>query len=178
MDWIAMLHSLDWAVLEGISALHCGFLDTVMPLVTSLGNAGWFWILLTVICLCLKDFRRCGIAMAAALVLCLLIGNVLLKPLVARVRPFIEDPSISLLIQAPHDFSFPSGHSMTSFAPAVVLFAYHRRVGLCALVLSALIAFSRLYLFVHYPTDVLAGSLLGVGIGCLSVWLVRHIRRA
>ena len=66
---------------------------------------------------------------------------------------------------------------MSSFAPAVVLFAYHRRLGLCALVLAALIAFSRLYLFVHYPTDVLVGSLLGVGIGCLSVWLVRHIRR-
>ena len=164
---------LDWIA----EHLRCGFWDTLMPAVTHLGDAGILWILLAVLFLCLPKYRKAGLTMAVSLLLGLLICNVTLKPLVARIRPFdyvltCFGREIPLLIAKPTDFSFPSGHTNASFAAATALLLQNRRLGIPAMILAALIAFSRLYLYVHYPTDVLASVLLGTATAFLATFLV------
>ena len=164
---------LDWIA----DNLYCAFLDAVMPLVTLLGDAGIFWILVAVILLCIPKFRKTGLAMGAALLIGLLICNVTMKPLIARIRPYdfqLEHfgKSIKLLVATPHDFSFPSGHTLASFEAATVLLIRNRKFGIPAMVLACLIAFSRMYLYVHYPTDVLFSVFMGIGIAFLGNWLV------
>lgn len=143
--------------------LSCKFLDTVLPYITRLADGGVFWIALAVILLFFKRTRKAGLMMGMSLVMGLLVGNCILKPLVARTRPYVENPNVTLLISALSDYSFPSGHTLASFEGAGVLMLTHRKsLGIPALVLAVIIALSRLYLYVHYPTDVLAGALLGI----------------
>ena len=164
---------LDWIA----ENLWCPFLDTVMPRITHLGDSGAVWILLALVLLCIPKWRRTGLAMALALAIGLLLCNLTLKPLVARMRPFEYQllyfgREIHLLIQAPTDFSFPSGHTIASFEAATVVLLRSKIWGIPAMLLAALIAFSRLYLYVHYPPDVLASVVLGIGIGYLANYLV------
>ena len=147
------------------------FLDTVMPYITSLARHGEFWILLALILLCFKKTRKAGVAMGIAMALGFLIGNIGLKNIIARTRPY-DMVEVEVLVKHLSDFSFPSGHTLVSFNAAIALHHYHRRWGVAALVLATVIALSRLYLFVHYPTDVLAGLLLAVGIAFVSCRLV------
>lgn len=151
-------------ILYFLQSLHTPWLDWVMKSITHLGDGGFFWILTGVILFCFKKTRRLGFCVLLSLVGGLLIGNILLKNLVARDRPCWIDPTVQLLIANPKDFSFPSGHTLASFEGAVSIFLYNRRWGTAALVLAAVIAFSRLYLFVHFPTDVLTGLALGIAI--------------
>ena len=173
----------DLPILEWIAEhLHCGFLDAVMPVITALGNGGLFWIALALVMLALPKYRRAGLAMSIALLLGLVVCNLTLKPLAARIRPYdyqLEHfgTSISLLIATPHDFSFPSGHTIASFEGATALLLYHRKLGVPAMVLAVHIAFSRLYLYVHYPTDVLASVILGVGFALLGKLLSDKVYR-
>ena len=139
------------------------FLDTVMPYISSLARHGEFWILLALILVCFKKTRKAGVAMGLAMACGYLIGNMGLKNLFARVRPY-NVTEVSLLVEKLRDFAFPSGHTLVSFEAATALTVYHRKWGIAALVLAALIGYSRLYLFMHYPTDVAVGALLGVGI--------------
>lgn len=160
---------LDWIA----EHLRCPFGDAIMPLITHLGDAGAIWILLALALLCLPKYRKTGMKVALALVLGFLACNVMLKPLVARIRPYdyqllFFGKEIQLLIPAPTDFSFPSGHTNASFAAATAVLLCHRRLGIPAMILAALIAFSRLYLYVHYPTDVLASMVLGAAVAALS----------
>ena len=162
---------LDWMQLH----VRCEFLDRVMPVLTALGNAGIFWILLTVVLLCTKRYRRLGVLCACSLVLDLVVCNLTIKPLVDRVRPFVLSPSApELLVAPPGDASFPSGHTAASFAATSALYAGGSRLWIPAAVLSLLIAFSRLYLYVHYPSDVLAGMVLGTVLGFVARWLCLH----
>ena len=156
---------LDWIA----EHLWCPILDGVMPFVTHLGDGGILWIALAVILLCLPKYRKTGFAMGAALLMGLLICNLWLKPWIGRLRPFdyqlqCYNRLIPLLIEAPTDYSFPSGHTIASFEAATVLMIRHKKWGIMAMVLAVLIAFSRLYLYVHYPTDVLVSIALGIGI--------------
>ncbi len=163
---------LDWISTH----LHSDFLTAVFRVITSLGNAGVFWILLGIVLLCVPKTRRCGLSMILALLCCLVFGNLILKPLIHRIRPYDVNSAVQLLIPRLSDFSFPSGHTYASFAGAVVILRYYKKWGIAALVLAILIAFSRLYFYVHFPTDVLAGMVLGIGFGLLSVWCVnRHL---
>lgn len=168
---------MEFDILYFLQELHSPLLDRLMVGISFLGNAGWFWIALTVLFLCLPRYRRCGIVMAAALILDLLICNIGIKNLAARPRPCWLDPSVELLISSPKDFSFPSGHSAASFAAAVSVFLCHRKEGVAAFVLAALIAFSRLYLFVHFPTDVLAGSLVGAACAGMAYLAVDRVEK-
>lgn len=147
------------------NVIGCNLLDFVMPLITALGNAGAIWIILALLMLALKQYRKTGLTLSVALILCLLVGSVVLKPLVARPRPFTFDDTAMLLISAPKDFSFPSGHTMASFASAFVLILSPADIiktpqKIAVIIIASLISFSRLYLFVHYPTDVIAGIVL------------------
>lgn len=180
MDIFSFLaESFDLPILEWIAAnLYCPFLDAVMPVITLLGDAGIFWIAIAALFLFIPKYRKIGLSMGAALVIGLLICNVTLKPLVQRIRPYDYQlkhfgKTISLLIAAQHDFSFPSGHTIASFEAATVLLIHNRKLGIPAMILAVLIAFSRLYLYVHYPTDVLASVVLGIGIAFLGNFLVQ-----
>ncbi|MCL1832345.1 MAG: phosphatase PAP2 family protein [Oscillospiraceae bacterium] len=154
--------------------MHNGVFDTLMIVITKLGDKGVAWILAAIVLMITKKYRKVGFTMAIALILNLLLGEITLKPLFSRLRPFI-DSDITLLISEPHGYSFPSSHAMSSFAAATAITWYHKRVGICALVLAGLIAFSRLYLYVHYLSDIIVGSVLGVGCGIAAVFLFRFI---
>lgn len=143
------------------------FLDMVMPLISSLARHGEFWIVLALILLCFKKTRKAGVAMAMAMACGFLVGNLGLKNFFARIRPY-DMVEVEMLVEHLSDFSFPSGHTLVSFNAAIALHHYHRKWGIAALVLASVIACSRLYLFVHYPTDVVAGVLLAVGLAWVS----------
>ena len=165
------LHILDWiqAHLQSPGA------DRFFAAVTHLGDGGAIWIALAILLLLFPRTRRAGLAVALALILDLVLCNLLLKPLVARTRPFDLTP-VSLLIERPGDFSFPSGHTAASFAAAFALVFSRSRHWLWAMALAAVIAFSRLYLYVHFPTDILGGVAVGLLAGFLGAVLSRRIK--
>ncbi len=148
------------------------WMTPIWKFITSLGDAGWFWIVLAIGLLIVKKTRKTGVTACSSLLIGALITNVFLKNLVARTRPYEVISSLTLLVDPQHDFSFPSGHSCASFAAAMVLYKMlPRKYGIPAVVLAALIAFSRLYVGVHYPSDVAAGILIGI----FSAWAAGKI---
>ena len=169
MNW---LNEMELPILRWIREnLTNPFLDTVMPYISSLARHGEFWILVALILLCFKKTRKAGLAMGIAMALGFLVGNIGLKNIIARTRPY-DMVEVEVLVKHLSDFSFPSGHTLVSFNAAIALHHYHRKWGVAALVLATLIALSRLYLFVHYPTDVVAGLLLAVLLAFVSCRLV------
>lgn len=164
----------EFTILDALQKIHTPILDKIMVFITSLGDKGWFWIALGLVLLCVKRYRKYGVLVLTALVFSALFGNIILKPLVARQRPCWINDTVQLLIQVPRDYSFPSGHTQASFAAATALFTANRRAGICAFVLAVLIGFSRLYLYVHFPTDVLGGLVIGIGCGLLSACLIKR----
>ena len=163
---------LDFYILDLIqNYLRCGFLDAVMVFFTRLGDSGIIWIVLTLICLYTEKYRKLGTAMTFALVIALIFGNELLKELVRRPRPFTYR-EIELLIPPPSGYSFPSGHTMASFSAATAVCLTHKKWGRWALLLAILISVSRMYLYVHFTTDVIAGALFGVLFGYLGTALI------
>lgn len=166
--------NIDFQILDFIQAhMRCRFLDMAMPLITKLGDVGIIWIVLALGLLLFPKTRKVGAAVSAGLVLEALCCNILLKPVVARIRPYEVNLAVQLLIEKPVDFSFPSGHTAAAFATTSALFFSKSRLWIPALVLSVLLAFSRLYLYVHYPTDVLAGALLGILAGWIGSVMIR-----
>lgn len=172
MEWI---QSTDWAILHRIQEnLRCDALDILFSKLTLLGNAGAIWIAAALALLLSKKYRKYGICLACALVAGLLICNVGLKNIVARPRPcWLE--SVELLISTPKDYSFPSGHTWSAVTGAWVVTAANRKFGFIAIPLAVLLAFSRLYLYVHFPSDILAGALIGAVLGILAVVLKKHL---
>ena len=155
-------------ILDWLQKLHTPVLDQIMCSITHLGDAGAFWILLAAVLLLVPRTRKSGLIVAGALLMDVLFCNVLLKPIVARTRPFDVNTSIQLLVARPHDYSFPSGHTAASFTAAMALYlAGENKMWKPALVLAVLIAFSRLYLYVHYPTDILGGIITG----CIAAYI-------
>jgi undecaprenyl-diphosphatase len=144
--------------------------DYIFPLITDIGELGLCWIVICIGLLFSKKYRRVGFLTLVALAFGGIIGDIIIKHIVQRPRPFMAWPDISLLIKAPPTYSFPSGHALSSFAAATVLSFYLKYWRIPLFLLAFLIAFSRLYLFVHYPSDVLAGALLGIAIGCLVIY--------
>lgn len=168
--------TLDHQILSFISAhLQTGWMTSFMRLITALGNGGAIWLLIALVLVLRPKTRRWGAMILVAMAAGLVIGEFGLKNLLQRPRPFVRYEDFTALIPPPGSYSFPSGHTTSSFAAATVLFAMKKPVGICALVLAALIAFSRLYLCVHFPTDVLAGLLLGVDLGIVAVFAVRRV---
>ena len=174
-----LAESFDLPILDWIQGnLQCGFLDFIMPIITLFGDAGIFWIACAVVLLIFPKTRKIGLGMGLALVMGLLVCNVTMKPLMQRIRPYDYQLQhfqkvIPLLIEAQHDFSFPSGHTIASFEACTVLMLNNKKMGIPALILAILIAFSRMYLYVHYPTDVIASIILGTAFGILGNWIVK-----
>lgn len=151
---------MEFNILYAINEMHNPVLDKIMVGITTLGDAGAIWIILVIILLFMKKTRKCGILMLISIALGALVGNVILKNVIARPRPCWLNPDIALLIPNPHDFSFPSGHTLASFEAAIIIFLHNKKWGSLSLVLASLIAFSRMYLFVHFPTDIIGGIVL------------------
>ena len=172
---MATLQQLDMNILLWIQEhLRVDALTPFWRAVTFLGNGGWFWILCAVVLLAVPKTRKTGYAAALSLIFGAIVTNLLLKNIVARPRPFAEIAALIPMITKPKDFSFPSGHTTASFAVALVMLRIlPKKFGIPAVVLAALVAFSRLYLGVHYPTDVLAGFVIALVGSTLSVWIVR-----
>jgi len=147
-------------------------MDKIMTAFTYLGSGGFIWILLAVLLLSSARSRKNGFIMALSLLGCLLIGNIILKPLIGRIRPCDVNTAVDLIIKRPLDASFPSGHAMSSFAGAMCIMFYSVKYGIGAMIMAVIISFSRLYLYVHYPTDILAGAILGILIALLSKKIV------
>lgn len=169
---------MDFAILYGIQdAIGCPFLDAAMPVITTFGTHGYLWIAVGIILLIPARTRRWGLTLLLTMGITWLIFEFGVKELVARPRPFVQDPSYQLLISPPRGFSMPSGHTLTAFIAATVLACAPVARGwkAAAWVMAVLIASSRLYLFVHFPTDVAAGALLGVIAGLVGVWISNAI---
>ena len=132
-----------------------------MIFITQLGDEGLFWIGIGIVCLVIKKHRRMGLQVLMSMLFTFIIGNLILKNLFARQRPCAIDPSIELIIPYPSEFSFPSGHTMNGVTAAMALFLNNKKIGIPALMIAAAIAFSRMYHFVHFPTDILGGFCVG-----------------
>ena len=173
--FLQSVQNLDGEILLQIQQhLRSDMLTPFMKIVTFLGNGGWFWILCAVVLLAIPKTRKTGYAAVLSLIFGVIVTNLLLKNIVARPRPFAEIEALIPLIAKPTDFSFPSGHTTASFAVALVMLRMlPKKIGIPAVVLAALVAFSRLYLGVHYPTDVLAGFVVALVGSSLAVWGVR-----
>ena len=163
-----IITNIDFSLLNWIHEhLVCSFLNFLMPKITFLGNGGLIWIVAAIIMIFFKKYRKTGIMIGTGLSAGVIIGNVLLKNLIARDRPCCINETVPMLISTPQDYSFPSGHTLSAFVAATIIMHSDRRMGIAAYVLASMIAFSRLYLYVHFPTDVLAGALLGIVIGLI-----------
>ena len=172
--------SFDLPILDWIQAnLQSPFMDKFMPFITVFGNGGIFWIAWSVLLLFFPKTRRTGLGMGFALMMGLIICNIILKPGVARPRPYDMQAEmgviIDLLVKRSHDFSFPSGHTIASFEASVVLLMNNKKMGIPAFILAILVSFSRLYLYVHYPTDVLVSVVLGTLFALIGNFIAQRI---
>lgn len=150
-------------------------MDVIMKFVSFLGSLGIIWIALTIILLFTKKHRTLGRSLAVNLTIDLVACNMIIKPIVARLRPFEFNQSINLVVSAPTDSSFPSGHTLFAFATATIFFIYNKKIGLLMYLFACIMAFSRLYLYVHFPTDVAFGAVLGIILAITSHMLEKVI---
>lgn len=155
------------------SAISCDFLDTFFVSLTTLGDNGAIWIVCALAMLLFPKTRKAGFTAAIALVFCLVVGNMFLKPLLARTRPYNFDSEIVPIIKLLTDYSFPSGHTMAAFSFSSAVSKHFSRAKIPLYIVSSLMGFSRLYLCVHYPTDVIFGVVFGILFGMFSYKLIQ-----
>lgn len=165
----------DLSFVTWMQQLHAPWLDFLMIWVSRLTDLGLIWIIPALIALPFRKTRRAGVSVLLALALGFLLGNEVIKPLVARARPFELNSAVTLLVAMPRGASFPSSHALTCFSAATALFVVNRRLGFAALLFAALVAVSRLYLYVHFLTDVLAGAIIGVLCGLLAARITQRL---
>lgn len=182
-------------ILDFIQSLRTPAGDVLIPMITRLANGGLIWIILAAALILYPKTRKSGMILAAALIIDFVLCNMIMKPLFARIRPCDVNTSVQLLIARPADFSFPSGHTAVSFTAVSALFCTcerkarrllpllpeHQRTGklwLPALILAILISLSRLYLYVHYPTDIAGGIVVGIFSGYAAYWLAGRLGQA
>lgn len=180
-------------ILDWIQSMRTPIGDNAIPVITKLGDAGMVWIFLSAVLFIIPKTRKSGAILAAALCVDVVLCNGILKNLFRRIRPCDVNTSIQLLVARPDDFSFPSGHTAASFAAVTALMlvgkrkyqkgmpvcqkktAIERKLWIPALALAVFIAFSRLYLYVHYPTDILGGIAVGIFAGYAGNWIVDQL---
>lgn len=185
------IYAFDWSVFAWVrETLWNPVLDVIMKYITLLGEGGVIWIILAVGLICTKRYRKCGIAMGAALIIMVIFNDAILKNLICRPRPFnlydsnpelfpmwkdFNDAIFPNIVSRPTSYSFPSGHSSSSFAAMLPLLKEDKRLGIPALILAILIAFSRVYVHVHYATDVIVGALVGILYALVAMAIVKKL---
>lgn len=165
---INIIQNTDMSIVRLLYNYHQSLLNHIMIFFTNLGDNGIIWIFITLILILNKKTRKIGFLALISLIFNALIVNVVIKPLAHRPRPFSEMKDILLLVKAPKDFSFPSGHTSASFTMVYIIYKNLRKYFIPTLIIALLISFSRLYLSVHYPSDVIAGLILGLFSGFLA----------
>lgn len=169
---------MELQILDWIQKLRTPGLDFFMVQITRLGDKGMIWLILAAMLIIIPKTRKSGGILAAALIIDILLCNGILKHLFGRIRPCEVNQAVQLLVPRPDDFSFPSGHTAASFCAVTALFLCRERMlWKVSLFLAVLIAFSRLYLYVHYPTDILGGVLFGICSGILGYVLWRFYEK-
>lgn len=164
---------MDGAIIKYVQKhFHNRFTDFLFPLLSRIGNGGAIWLIIAFYLGYRKATRPLALMLFFSLALAHILSQIL-KPIIGRPRPFVVHPCKRLLIHTPGGYSCPSGHSASSFAAATILLIANRRFGFFALLLAFLIAFSRVFLFVHYPSDTIIGSLLGVLCAILILYLYK-----
>lgn len=166
---------MELQILHAIQGIHQEWLTEILRFFTTIGESGLVWIIIAIVLTCIPKTRKCGLTMMIAMAITYLVGNLFLKNVIARPRPCSVDHSVTLKIPFPSEYSFPSGHTSNGFAGAVTIFNYYRKAGILSLFMAVVIAFSRLYFFVHYPTDVLGGIVLGTLDALLAVYIVKRL---
>lgn len=157
------LNSIDLRMLSFLNRkLKYRFLDRTMPVITALGNGGLVWIAISIYLITDGKYQIEGFRIIAALLVTTIVGEGIIKHTIKRTRPFVNMIESKLLISKPITYSFPSGHTASSFAAVGILITSDCKLLIAALLLACLIAFSRVYLNVHYPTDVFMGIILGL----------------
>ena len=139
------------------------------------GSYGQLWLIIAALLLIFKKTRKAGISVLIAYLAVYLLGQIILKQLISRPRPCQIDQAFALLVARPSSSSFPSTHSAWAFGAATAIFMQHRKLGAAAYAVAALIAFSRMYMFLHFPTDVLFGTALGIALGVLAHWITKAL---
>lgn len=171
-----VLWALDFNILFWIQNLiRNDVFDVIIPFYTSLGEDGIIWIALGLILLVPKKYRKTGIMVLAALLVMLVVNNIVLKNLIARPRPCWTYPEMVQLVHNPSSYSFPSGHTTSAFAVAFTVFSQHKKLGKVIIVMAAIMAFTRLYVFVHFPTDIYGGILVAAAITTFVCFMEKKI---
>ena len=169
------LNLFELGLLQGLQeAVGCPLLDKITVAISHTGDKGIGAILL----LCIPKTRKAGVVMAVALVLELLLVNLTLKPLFARTRPYDLGIDLDLITHHPSDFSFPSGHTAAAFAAATALYAMGKKWMAAGLFYACCMGFCRMYLMMHYPTDVVFGALCGAACGVAALYLCKRVEAA
>lgn len=150
--------------------LTCGFMDWLMSTVSLLCTADIIWFVLAAVLIYRKDTRKVGVTLLLALIISIIICNGILKPTVERIRPY-DEFGVSLIVPASSEFSFPSGHTTGVTVVTAVLLKHFRKWGYLMSIFAVMVMFSRMYLFMHYPTDILGG----IAVGIVSVILAHVI---
>ena len=164
---IESITALDLSILDFIrNTLSSPVADIIMKCLTYSIEYGAMAILVFIVMMFVKKMRKTGFAVMGATLSVLLFGELILKHIVCRPRPFAVNSAIDIIIKAPSGFSFPSSHTATCFAMATAIYLFHKRLGIIAYIYASLVAFSRMYLYVHYPSDIFGGVILGI---CLSL---------
>lgn len=167
---------MDFGILYAIQNIRSPLLDKVIVLITSIpGDLGQMWVAIGVLLLLFKKTRKCGLVLIISYLLVYGIGQYVLKDLIARPRPCHIDQTIELLISRPSSYSCPSTHSAWAFAAATSVFLYNKKFGVLIYMFSTLVAFSRMYLFVHFPSDVLLGVLMGILFAYISKIVIEKL---
>ena len=171
-----VLWVLDFNILFWIQNLiRNDVFDVIIPFYTSLGEDGIIWIAFGLILLIPKKYRKTGIMVLAALLVMLVVNNIVLKNLIARPRPCWTYPEMVQLVHNPSSYSFPSGHTTSAFAVAFTVFSQHKKLGKVIIVMAAIMAFTRLYVFVHFPTDIYGGILVAAAITTFVCFMEKKI---
>ena len=170
-DYLRIVKQFDASLMNWVQAnAKTDFMDSAMLFFTRLGDRGAIWIIYAMLCACSVKLRQVGLNLTMCVSACAFLGNFAIKPFIRRPRPCAVDDSRILLLARPGDSSFPSCHTMTSFAAAVVTaWQAGGLLGATSVAFASMISFSRVYLYVHYPSDVLAGMALGMATGGVFV---------
>ena len=179
MNILRAVQSIDAGILLFIQEHIRGpVLNAVMIFFTTVGNAGIVWIALSIILMFFRKHRKLGFSILVCIAAAWLVNDGVIKNIVCRPRPFTVVDGLEILVSRPSSFSFPSGHACSSFCAAFVITRFRGKKGALIYIVSALIAFSRIYVGVHYPSDIITGAIIGTMSGAIFTWIIiKHLNK-